>query len=140
MEPQPITLLPPKITVAHQPTEIVMDQEPIGTGDTEEQMSVPHVEAKVMEETETINTQKSLVWEAWHGWEESLWMAHRMQRVWAAALWDELTWEPSLCMRKLTQDEWVNLDKWKVHFLGELEGFEEDEMEADAFGMVQWEE
>ena len=43
-------------------------------------------------------------------------------------------------MRKLTQDKWENLDKWKVHFLGELEGFEEDDLEADAFGMDQWEE
>jgi len=67
-------------------------------------------------------------------------MAHRMQRVRAAALWDESTQEPSLHMRKLTQDEWENLDMWKVHFLGELEGVEEDEMEADAFEMDQWEE
>ena len=41
-------------------------------------------------------------------------------------------------MRKLTQVQWENLDKWKVHFLGELEGFEEEEMEVDAFGIDQW--
>jgi len=65
-------------------------------------------------------------------------MAHRIWRVGAATLWDESTWEPSLHMRKLTQEEWENLDKWKVHFLGELEGFEEGKMEVDALGMDQW--
>ena len=91
-----------------------------------------------MEETKTISMQESLVWEAWCRREESLWMAHRMWRVGAAALQDELTWEPSLCIRKLMQEEWENLDKWKVHFLGKPEGFEEEEMEVDAFGMDQW--
>ena len=54
-------------------------------------------------------------------------MAHRIWKVRAAALWDELTWELSLVMQKLMQDKWENLDQWKVHFLGESEGFEEEE-------------
>jgi len=101
-------------------------------------MSIPQEEAKVMEETKTISMEESLVWEAWCGWEESLQMAYRMWWVGAAALWDELTQEPLLHVRKLMQDEQENLDKWKVHFLGEPECFEEDELEADAFGMDQW--
>jgi len=28
------------------------------------------------------------------------------------------------------------MDEWKVHFLGKLEGFEEEEIEVDAFGMI----
>ena len=41
-------------------------------------------------------------------------------------------------MHKLTQDEQENLDELKEHFMGELEGFEEEEMEVHAFGMDNW--
>jgi len=50
------------------------------------------------------------------GWEESLWMAHRMQRVREAALLDELTWEPSIHVRRLMQEEWENLENGKSDF------------------------
>ena len=96
------------------------------------------VAAKVIDGTKNISMQESLIREAWCGWDKSLRMAHRMWRVGSAALQDELTWEPSLQMRKLMREEWVNLDKWKVHFLGEPEGFEKEAMEVDAFGMDQW--
>jgi len=66
-------------------------------------------------------------------------MAHRMQKVGEAALQDELIWEPSIAVQKLTHDNQENLDKWKVHFLGGLEGFEEEELQAGAFRIDEWE-
>jgi len=118
LKQQPITLLPLGITVACHPTNIVIDQELIRTGYAEEQMSVPQVEAKVMEETKNHQYAGVTGLGGRHGWEESLWMAHRMQRVRAAALQDESTQEPSLCVRKLMQGQVGRiLDKWKVYFL-----------------------
>src|SRR5882724_5643899 len=96
--------------------------------------------AKVTEETELISMQESVVLEAWHGWEESLRMANRMWRVGEVALWDESTWEPSIPARRLTQEEWENLEKGKVQFLEEWDSFEEDGMEVDAFGPDEWDE
>jgi len=124
-----------EIAVVRQPTEVVMHPEPVETGDAEDHVPMLQMAANVTEETESISTQESLIREAWHGWEDSLRMAHRMRRVGAAALRDESTLEPSLRVRKLTREEQENLEKWKVHFLGQPEGFEEDEMEVDAFGM-----
>jgi len=94
--------------------------------------------AKFTEETEKILTQELLIQEAWCGWEESLQAAQRMWRVGEAVFQDESTWEPLLFMKKQMQDKQENLNKWKVHFLGEPEGFEEEEIEVDAFGMDEW--
>jgi len=37
--------------------------------------------------------------------------------------------------RRLTQEEWENLEKWKVQFLEVWDSFGEDGMEVDAFGL-----
>jgi len=46
------------------------------------------------------------------------------------ALQDESTWELSIPVRKMTQEEWENLEKWKVQFLEEWESFEKDGMDV----------
>ena len=88
---------------------------------------------KVMEETKAISMQESVVWETWHGWEESLRMA--VQRVMAAVLQDEWTGESLVHVRRLMPEEWENYEEWRDQFLEEQESFEEDGMEVDAFGM-----
>ena len=56
--------------------------------------------------------------------------AHRMWWVRTVALQDESTWELSIPVRKMTQEEWENLEKWKVQFLEEWESFEKDGMDV----------
>jgi len=79
-----------------------MHSELVDTGDAKEEMPMVQMAAKVTEETETISTQELVVWVAWHGWEESLRMAHRLSRVREVALWDKSVWEPSIHVRRLT--------------------------------------
>src|SRR5882724_8700174 len=88
LEQEAIDQPPPKIAVAWYPTKVIMHLEPVKTGDAKKEMPLVQMAAKVMEETELISMKESVVWEAWHGWEESLRMANRMQRVGAVALWD----------------------------------------------------
>src|SRR5882724_5938751 len=114
LEQEAINQLPPKIAMAQYPTKVIMHLEPVKTGDADKEMPLVQMAAELMEETELISMQESVVQEAWHGWEESLRMAYRMWRVGSAALWDKLTWEPSIPVRRLTQDEWENLEEWKV--------------------------
>jgi len=140
MEPPVVTHLTPELPVVWHPTEVMMNMEPFKTGDAEEGLSRLQMTAKVTEESERISAWEFLVQEAWHGWEESLQTSHRMRKVRQVALWDELTWEPSIVICKLMQDEREKLDGWKEHFLGEPESFVEVEMEAHAFGMDIWDD
>jgi len=122
-----------------------MHQEPADLGDVKEEMDesreakaemrmvevqdaeeipLPHMTINVMEGTEAVSTQECVIQEAWHGWWESLRMAHRMQWVMAAALWDKSRGKLMVHVKKLTQEE--------------AENFEENGMEVDAFGMEEW--
>ena len=94
----------------------------------------------VMEGTEAISMQECMVWEAWHGWWESLRAAHRMWQVMVAALWDRLRGKPMVHVKKLTQEEVENFEIWRTCFLEEGDSFEENGMEVDAFGMCDWED
>ena len=89
--------------MAWYPTKVIMHLEPVKTGDAKKEMPLVQMAAKVMEETELISMQESVVLEAWRGWEESLRMSNRMRRVGAVALQDESTWEPSIPARRLTK-------------------------------------
>ena len=131
LEQEAIEQPPPKIAMAWYPTKVIIHLEPVKTGDDEKEIPLVQMAAKVTEETELISMQESVVWEAWHGWEESLRMANRMQRVGEVALQDDSMWELSIPARRLTQEEWEILEKWKVQFLEEWDSFEEDEMEVD---------
>src|SRR5882724_7162971 len=128
LEQEAIDQLLPEISMAQYPTKVIMHLEPVKIGDAEKEMPLVQMAAEVTEETEIISMQESVVQEAWHGWEESLRMANRMRRVGAVALRDESTREPSIPARRLTQEEWENLEKWKVQFLEEWDSFEEDGM------------
>ena len=75
--------------VAHYPTELIMHSELANVGDAEEGMEaikvqdleenpVPHTTGNIMEGTEAVSRQECIVQEAWHGWWESLRVAHRM--------------------------------------------------------------
>jgi len=79
--------------------------------------------------------QGSVICEAWHGWEDSLRMARRMQWVTAAALQDRLRGEPLECVTRLMPKEGENLKKWKEQFLNKGDSFEEYSMEVNAFRM-----
>src|SRR5882724_6057986 len=104
-EKEPVPQLLPEMPMAHHPTKVVVHPELADLGDTEEEMELdeirdageemplPHMTGNVMEGTKAISMQESVVWEAWHGWEESLREAHRMWRVALAALHDELKLE-----------------------------------------------
>src|SRR5882724_5461624 len=156
LEQEAINQLPPKIAMAQYPTNVIMHlglhappptmfaqcipQCLIQPGDAEKEMPQVQMAAEVTEGTELISMQESVVQEAWHGWEESLRMANRMRRVGAVALQDESTWEPPIPARRLTQEEWENLEKWKGQFLEEWDSFEEDGMEVDAFRLDEWDE
>jgi len=102
--------------MAWHPTEVILHPEPVETGDAQEQVPTLQMEAEVTEKTKNISMQELLIQEAWCRWEESLRMAHRMQRVREAALLDELTWEPSIHVRRLMQEEWENLENGKSDF------------------------
>jgi len=102
LEQKAIDQLPPEIAMAQYPTKVNVHSELVKTGDAEEKMPLVQMASKVTEETKLINMQESVVQEAWNRCEESLRTAHRMWRVGAAALWDELTWEPSIPVRRLT--------------------------------------
>jgi len=123
-----------EIAVDQNTTEVIMDSEPIKFGAAEEEMAQPQSAGKPMGETKAISIQESVVWEAWHGWWESLRMAHRMWWVMAAALQDESRGELTVHVKKLMQEEAENYQIWRTHFL-EGDSFEEDGMEVDAFGM-----
>src|SRR5882724_5785668 len=86
LEQEAINQLPPKIAMAQYPTKVIMHLEPVKTGGAKKEMPLVQMAAEVMEETELISMQESVVQEAWCGWEESLRMANRMQRVRAVAM------------------------------------------------------
>src|SRR5882724_4299728 len=111
LEQESINQQPLEIPMAQYPTKVIMHLEPVKTGDAKKEMPLVQMPAEVTEETELISMQESVVREAWHGWEEGLRMANRMQRVGEVALQDESTWEPSIPARRLTQEEWENLEK-----------------------------
>jgi len=70
-------------------TKLVIHSEPANVGDAKEEMEaievqdleenpVPHTTRNIMEGTEAVSMQECIVLEAWHGWWESLRVAHRM--------------------------------------------------------------
>jgi len=63
-----------------------------------------------------------------------------MWQVVIAALWDRLRGEPTVHVKKLTQEEEENFEIWRIHFLEEGDSFEENGMEVDAFRMCNWED
>src|SRR5882724_2686479 len=81
LEQQVFNQLLPKIIMAWHPTEVILHPEPVETGDAQEQVPTLQMEAEVTEKTKNISMQELLIQEAWCRWEESLRMAHRMQRV-----------------------------------------------------------
>jgi len=133
MEQTLIQLSLPVIAIAWQPTKFIVELVKFKVAEAE--IPLPQTVGQVTEETKAISTQESVVQEAWHGWEESLGTAHRMQQVTVAALWDESRRESSVCVRILMPEEWESYEKWREQFLEEQESFEEDGMEVDAFGM-----
>src|SRR5882724_5337592 len=78
VEQKAIQLPLTEITMAQHCTELVVDMEPIKFGVAEEEMPLPQMTGEAIEETKVISTQESVIREAWHGWEDSLRMAHRM--------------------------------------------------------------
>ena len=140
-EPAGRTVIQPSVSetaMAWHRIELNMDIEPIKHGGPDGEMHLPQMAGEGNEGTEVISVQDSVICEAWQGWEDSLRMAHRMQWVAGATLWDRLRGEPSEQVNKLTEKEEENLRKWKEQFLEEEESFEEYSMEVNAFGMDDW--
>ena len=104
------------------------------------EMAQPQSAGEPTGETQAISIQESVVWEAWHGWWESLRVAHRMWWVVAAALQDESRGGSTVHVKKLMQEEVENFEIWRTWFLEEGDSFEENGMEVDAFRMCNWED
>ena len=113
VEQKAIQLPLTEIAMAQHCTELVMDMELIKFGVAEEEMPLPQMAGEAIEETKVISTQESVIREAWHGWEDSLRMAHRMWWVTGAALRDRSRGEPSVHVTRLMEKEEENLGKWR---------------------------
>ena len=81
--------------IAQHRTELVMDAEPVEYGGPNGEMHPLQIESKGDEGTKVISMQDLVVREAWHRWEDSLRMAHRMRWVMVATLRDGPRGEPS---------------------------------------------
>jgi len=64
--------------VAQHQTKLVVDVELIEYGVPDGDVHLPQMAGEGDEKIEVISMQDSVVREAWHGWEDSLRMAHRM--------------------------------------------------------------
>jgi len=93
---------------------------------------LPHTTGNVMEGTKAVSMQECMVWEAWQGWWASFRVAHRVQQVMVAALWDESRGELTVVVKKLMEEEEENFKIWREQFLEEGDSFEENGMEVDA--------
>ena len=61
MEQMLIQLSLPALAIAWQPTELIVDLEPVKFEVAEEEISLPQTAGQIMEETEAISTQESVV-------------------------------------------------------------------------------
>jgi len=41
-------------------------------------------------------------------------------------------------VKRMREEEWDHLEKWKMRFLDELDSFQEDGIEVEAFRLDEW--